>query len=94
MNNRVHRLKLNAEYFDHAKEYRKMFEIRRHDRIYKVGDVLALCKWCDAEKQYLDEVVLFRRITYMTDYQQKPGYVVLGLAEDNNPLWRCIDVRG
>lgn len=39
---KIHELKLDTEYFDDVKSGLKTFEIRKNDRDFKVGDVLAL----------------------------------------------------
>ncbi len=67
-------LKIAPEYFEAQKAGKKKFEIRRNDRDFQVGDKLKLCEWNDG---YTGRDITVR-IEYMTDYKQKPGYVVLG----------------
>lgn len=74
----IHELKILHEYFEAVTSGRKQFEIRKNDRGFKVGDQLILCEhdlWVDefTGRSYKAE------ITYITDYAQKDGYVVLGI---------------
>ena len=74
----THELKILPEYFEAVTSERKQFEIRENDRDYKVGDLLILREydiWVDefTGNSYKAE------ITYITDYAQKDGYVVLGI---------------
>ncbi len=82
-----HALKTLTVFFHPMAEGAKTFEIRLNDRDYRVGDTLRLEEY-DAdrrEKNPADTGMTGRferkRITYMTDYRQQPGYVVLGLGE-------------
>ncbi|MGH1867198.1 ASCH/PUA domain-containing protein [Enterococcus durans] len=87
----THELKILPEYFEAVTSGRKQFEIRKNDRDFKVGDQLilrewgeqynffewpTLVTWCDyTGNSYKTE------ITYITDYAQQPGYVVLGIKK-------------
>ena len=53
----------------------KPFEIRLNDRNYKVGD---LVKYTIPDDKILNEVFngMTYRIIYITDYEQKDGYIV------------------
>lgn len=75
-----HELKLDTEFYPDAEQKNKMFEIRKNDRDYKVGDTMTLRRWCNLNQAELGEF-LEREVIYMTDYAQKPDYVVLGLRE-------------
>jgi ASC-1-like (ASCH) protein len=78
----AHELKILPEYFKAQKEGKKNFEIRKNDRGYQVGDLLILEEY-DPETNNFTGRNMIVEITYMTDYMQKEGYVVLGtkLAE-------------
>ena len=41
----IHKLKLNACYYDDSASGIKTFEIRKNDRDFKVGDILELREW-------------------------------------------------
>lgn len=73
---RIHRLKIMPEYFRAVQRKLKRFEIRKNDRGYKVGDGLLLQEFKD--NQYTGKE-LNAVITYMTDYAQRKGYVVMGI---------------
>lgn len=74
---RIHELKIIEPYFGDVAFGSKNFEIRKNDRDFKVGDILILRKW-DGEKFTGAETR--REITYITDYEQKPGYVVMAIG--------------
>ncbi|EHB6445277.1 TPA: DUF3850 domain-containing protein [Enterococcus faecalis] len=75
-NDRVHHLKILPEYFEAVVSGDKCFEIRKNDRGYKVGDILRLNEYEDGKYTGNFHVA---EITYITDYAQQDGYVVLGI---------------
>lgn len=72
----IHELKILPEYFEAVVSGNKRFEIRKNDRNYKKGDILRLNEYQDG--QYTGDVHV-AEITYITDYAQQEGYVVLGI---------------
>lgn len=64
------------EEFEAVVSGNKRFEIRENDRNYKKGDILRLNEYQDG--QYTGDVHV-AEITYITDYAQQDGYVVLGI---------------
>lgn len=72
----IHELKILPEYFEAVVSGNKCFEIRKNDRNYKKGDILRLNEY--QEGQYTGDVHV-AEITYITDYAQQDGYVVLGI---------------
>ena len=72
----IHELKILPEYFEAVTSGRKQFETRRNDRNFKVGSQLILREW-NGEKYTGDSYKA--EITYITDYAQQDGYVVLGI---------------
>lgn len=74
----IHDLKISSEYYGAVVSGEKRFEIRRNDRAYQVGDVLRLQEYKNDE---YTGFVYEAEITYITDYAQREGYVVLGLSD-------------
>ncbi|EAK9780846.1 ASCH/PUA domain-containing protein [Listeria monocytogenes] len=72
---KTHELKILSEYFWDIAEGRKTFEIRKNDRDFQVGDTLILLEWDDMDTGLYTVV----EVVYMTDYEQKDGFVVLGI---------------
>lgn len=73
-----HNLKILPQYFDDVVFGNKTFEIRKNDRNFKLKDYLHLREWDNDIKKYTGREII-KQICYITDYQQKEGYVVLGL---------------
>jgi len=85
-----HELKCHSEYFQRICTGQKTFEIRKNDRDYQVGDILALREY-DPKTGWPDHGSVDQRrvkIVYMTSYAQQEGYVVLGieLLDEHRPL--------
>ncbi|WPH51275.1 DUF3850 domain-containing protein [Enterococcus faecalis] len=72
----IHELKILPEYFEAVVSGDKRFEIRKNDRGYKVGDILRLNEYEDGKYTGNFHAA---EITYITDYAQQDGYVVLGI---------------
>ncbi|MGG1362679.1 RNA-binding protein [Bacillus amyloliquefaciens] len=72
-----HHLKILPEYFEALKDGRKTFEIRHDDRGFKERDTLSLNEWQDGYTGRSIEV----DVTYITNFQQQPGNVVLGIKK-------------
>lgn len=72
-----HELKIKPEYLAAINFGEKTFEIRNNaDRNFQVGDTLLLKEWNgEFTGDFAEKVV-----SYITDFEQKPGYVVLGLV--------------
>lgn len=77
---KIHNLKIKAEYALPKLKGDKMFEIRKNDRNYEVGDIVLYNVIDDVElnRQF---VAKFYKITYITNYAQQDGYVVFGEKE-------------
>lgn len=73
----VHELKILPEYYNAQIEGKKNFEIRKNDRSFQIGDWLLLKEYNPKIKKFTERKVMVE-ITYITNYQQKDGYVVLG----------------
>ena len=74
-----HALKIYPEYFEAVKSGVKTFEIRKNDRAFRVGDYLLLKEYNKIE-QYTGRMLVVR-VTYITDFHQKEGYVVMGIKQ-------------
>ncbi|EHT9924397.1 DUF3850 domain-containing protein [Listeria monocytogenes] len=85
---RIHDLKILPIYFTEVVAKRKTFEIRKNDRAFCVGDMVRLKEW---EKGDYTGMEVTTRITYLTDFQQKPGYLVFSFELQNyQPLLETI----
>ena len=73
-----HQLKTWPKYFWPVVRGEKTFELRKNDRGFKVGDYLDLLEYDSESQSYSGQNSLFT-ITYITDFQQQPGYVVMGI---------------
>lgn len=86
---KVHELKIAAEYFDAVIDETKKFEIRKNDRDFKVGDFLLL-KDFDGEKLTGDETM--QQVKYISDYEQKKGYVVMSIEKVPRSFIKYVDM--
>ncbi len=75
----THDLKIWPGFFSMVLTETKTFEIRKNDRGYCVGDRLILREF-DPDTQSYTGRVLSRVVTVLSDYEQKPGFIVLGIA--------------
>jgi hypothetical protein len=73
-----HDLKCWPEYFRPVWMGVKRFEIRRNDRDYRVGDELLLREWEPGDEKYSGRELLMR-VVYLTDFEQQPGFIVMGI---------------
>jgi ASC-1-like (ASCH) protein len=73
----VHKIKILPEYFKAVAEGRKTFEIRFDDRHYREGDTLVLKEWTEGKYTGYE---ITKQVGYVTDYEQKPGFVVFSLV--------------
>lgn len=89
----IHYLKTWPEHFEAVHQERKTFEIRENDRHFRVGDWLQLYEWCPKSKDYTGRVIL-TRVTYITDFEQKPGFVVMAIAPPGSVVERCVPIEG
>lgn len=74
----LHTLKIQSRYFKDVVSGLKTFEIRKNDRDYEVGDTLEL-EEIDSNFEYTGEDC-YVEVTYITDYAQQEGYVVMGIV--------------
>lgn len=90
---KVHKLKILPEYYKAQIEGNKNFEIRKNDRDYKVGDKLVLKEYDPKAKEFTGQSFI-TEITFITDYQQKDGYVVLGTKDLALDVYRRMSELG
>lgn len=83
----IHNVKCHSQYFWAVRAGMKPFEIRYNDRDYRVGDFINLLEYVtehrrpeQCEDGYTGES-LMTQITYMTTFEQKPNYVVMGIRK-------------
>lgn len=74
-----HDVKLWMQFYDAVESGEKPFEVRVNDRDYRVGDTLLIREWSFTGQEYTGRFCR-RKITYLTEWGQKPGYVALGLG--------------
>lgn len=74
---KCHDLKIHPLYYTAVMCGDKTFEIRKNDRDFKVGDDIKLLEFADGHHTHAKPI--YGRIRYMTDYEQKEGFVVLGI---------------
>ena len=79
----THELKCWPEYFEETISGGKTFEIRYDDRDFMVGDTIRLREWEPSNEQYSGREC-WRRVTYITTWQQHPFFVVMALIEDTD----------
>lgn len=73
-----HDLKCWPEYYAEVDAGRKTFEIRKDDRGFRVGDVLLLREYEPQSKTYTGRSCR-RVVTYVTNFGQPSGYVVMAI---------------
>lgn len=90
---KVHELKILPEYYNAQIEGKKNFEIRKNDRDYKVGDKLVLKEYDPKAKEFTGQSFI-TEITFITNYQQKDGYIVLGTKDLALDVYRRMSELG
>ncbi|WP_406732712.1 DUF3850 domain-containing protein [Vibrio scophthalmi] len=68
---KAHDLKIEPQYLREIISGIKQFEIRKNDRNFQVGDWVRVC-----DGKYYANLL----IKYISDYEQKEGYVVFGFT--------------
>jgi len=69
---KIHPMHLKDHYHNN-----KNFEIRRDDRNYKTGDRIEMREYF---KDSYSGVTLTKKIAFISDYEQRNNFVVLGLG--------------
>lgn len=73
-----HELKTLSKYFKSTWAGRKTFEIRFNDRNFELDDEIVLLEWDNNQPTGRS---IYGFITYLTDFEQKIGYVVFSFHE-------------
>lgn len=76
---RIHKLKTWTGYYQAVFDGVKTFEIRLNDRDYRVGDDLILEEYEPDKERYTGRKCR-AKITYITDFGQVGGYVVMSIV--------------
>lgn len=80
---KVHALKAWPHFFDALATGKKLFEVRRNDRHYKIGDLLQINKYDPSYGNVPGETPLSFEVTFVLDSEDfpaiMPGFVVLSL---------------
>lgn len=71
---KLHNLKIEQVYWISVECGDKPFEIRKNDRDYHAGDYVTFI----VNGEPMDDLY---KITYVSNYEQKEGYVVFGIKE-------------
>ena len=74
-----HSLKCWPAFFQAIIDGTKTFEIRLNDRGYQDGDVLELSEYDPIRGEFTGRQIE-KRVTFITDWEQKPGYIVMALG--------------
>lgn len=80
----IHELKAAPCNFSLVASGDKSFEIRAdHEGVFHIGDTVVLKEYERGHRCYTGRE-LTKVITYVTNFQQKPGYVVFAMADQVN----------
>lgn len=80
-----HELKLKTEFFEDIRNGKVTFQVRKNDRHYKIGDILAFTEYAPVE--VFEPQKLEAKVTCISELMQKKGNVILGikLLEEAKP---------
>lgn len=79
---KIHDLKCNTDLFDDIWYGRKLFELRKNDRGYSIGDTLLLNDYDPDLEEYMVRTIA-AEVSYIIEDRPglEPGYCVLGLKD-------------
>lgn len=79
MKPKKHQLKIWPEYYQAVKNFKKLYEFRKFDREYLIGDYLILNEWDPKTKKYTRNEPLERKISHIYEVELDGiDYMVLG----------------
>ena len=88
----IHELKTRTDFFDAVLSGKKKFEVRKNDRDFRPGDLLALNEFWDGE--YTGRSIVVGVDYLLSDSELvKEGFVVLGIRSCE-VMWACGDHDG
>jgi len=73
---KVHNLKIHVSFLHAILTGHKTFEVRKNDRDFKVGDQFKLYAYDEGIDRVEKNYAFIGVITYITDFEQKDGYIV------------------
>ncbi len=82
----IHELKTWSKYWKAIQENKKLFEVRKDDRMFRVGDILHLMEYYDDIKEYTGRE-LHVRVTYILEggnFGIEKGFVLIYEIEHFN----------
>ena len=74
-----HDIKSHPLHFQPSADGLKLFEIRRNDRNYAVGDTVTMREYEYDHADIWTGRTISGRITYVDSFAQQPGFVVFGV---------------
>lgn len=74
-----HKLKIDEEYFEAVLNEKKNFEIRFNDRNFQIDDIVILQEITENREYTGREITA--TISYITDFEQKEGFVVFSFKK-------------
>ncbi|MGX7198214.1 DUF3850 domain-containing protein [Enterococcus olivae] len=74
-----HKLKIDTEYFEAVLNEKKNFEIRFNDRNFQIEDIVILQEITENREYTGREITA--TISYITDFEQKEGFVVFSFKK-------------
>ena len=83
----IHNLKCHPEPFEALKSGKKLFEFRKNDRGFEVGDVLRLFKWDPDRELFRAEPELRFEVTYIARgpaFGIPEGYVIMSVKRERD----------
>ena len=99
---KTHDLKIAPEHWRAIYDGLKTFEIRNNDRDFREGDILLLREYMETKtpnmpnnqsEAYYTGAKAFYEITYITNYQQKSGWIVMAIKRLNVFVKRSNDAK-
>lgn len=80
----IHELKTLPKYFEAVIKGEKLFEVRKNDKNYQLGDLLALNEYEAKEKTYTGRSCLVYVDYLLNDAKYcKPGFVIMSIKPCN-----------